>query len=376
MKRAILVFLLITSLRPILAAEKQQEVAADYVQKSTDLQEKQREILSDIYRMTSRQRKLASRKSEQLQKREELEADMADLQVDILDVSKQIQELRKKIIVRVRNFHRISAPTIFQSLLGAHDLAEMDRNARIMYKIAKSDVEQLRTFRGLKNLLSEQQYKLETKISEFEKTQKKLEKQESAIKKTYVAQMDLLKKLSAQDKGIVDKINDLKKKNRGLLGEAEPVLQGIFLGGIFEKKGHLSLPVQGVVTKRFGLLSMSSKKIRVYNKGWFISAPVTSIVSSVYKGQVAYVGDMGEYQKVIVLDHGDHFYSVYANLVNASVQIGDDIDALASIGESGISRLNGMGLYFEMRHFSQSEDPAEWFKNSKFNLSSVKEQSL
>jgi murein hydrolase activator len=354
----------------------QETEATVYEKKSTDLQEKQQEILSDIYRMTGRQRKLAAKKSEQLQKREELEADMADLQVDIQDVTKQIQELRKKIILRMRNFHRISAPTIFQSLIGAHDLAEMDRNARIMYKISKSDMEQLRTFRGLKNLLSEQQTKLENKISEFEKTQRNLEKQETRIKKTYVAQMDLLKKLSDQDKGIVEKINELKKQNRGLLGDKEPVLQGLFLGGIYEKKGSLSLPVQGVVTKRFGLLPMNSPKIRVYNKGWFIASALTSTVTSVYKGQVAFVGDWSDYQKVVILDHGDHFYSVYANLAKTNVQLGDDIEALASIGESGASRLYGMGLYFEMRHFSQSEDPAEWFKNSKFNLSSVKEQSL
>ena len=266
-------------LRPILAQELSQGQPLElpsaatpntvYEKKSTELQEKQQEILSDIYRMTGRQRTLATKKSEQLQKREELEADMADLQVDIQDVSKQIQELRKKIILRMRNFHRISAPTIFQSLLGAHDLAEMDRNAIIMYKISKSDIEQLRTFRGLKNLLSEQQIKLENKISEFEKTQKNLERQESRIKKTYIAQLDLLKKLSDQDKGIIEKINDLKKQNRGLLGDKEPVLQGLFLGGIYEKKGSLSLPVQGVVTKRFGLLPMNSPKIRVYNKmGW------------------------------------------------------------------------------------------------------------
>ncbi len=345
-------------------------------QKTVQVQEKQKEILSDIYRMTSKQRLLASKKSEQLQKREELEADMADLQVDIQDVTSQIQVLRKRIIVRMRNFHRISAPTIFQSLLGAHDLAEMDRNARIMYKISKSDVEQLRTFRGLKNLLSEQQATLEQKIAEFEKTQKKLERQEAAIKKIYNAQMDLLKKLSAEDQSIINKINELKKKNRGLLGDKEPIVQGLFLGGIYEKKGHLSLPVQGVVTKRFGLLPMNSPKIRVYNKGWFISSPITSTVSSVYKGQVAFVGDWNDYQKVVILDHGDHFYSVYANLTKTNVQIGDDVEAMASLGESGISRLYGMGLYFEMRHFSQSEDPAEWFRNSKFNLSSVKEQSL
>lgn len=348
----------------------------EYQKKSVDLQEKQREILADIYRMTSRQRQLATKKSEQLQKREELEADVADLQQDIQEVTQQIQALRKKIILRMRNLHRVSAPTIFQSFFGAHDLAEMDRNARIMYKISKSDVEQLRTFRGLKNLLSEQQTKLERKISEFEKNQKSLERQEKAIKNTYATQMELLRKLGEQDKTIVSKLKEIKKKNIGLESQKQTTVAGIFEGGIYEKKGQLALPTQGVISQRFGLLQMNSPKIRVYNKGWFISTAPATEVQSVHKGQVAYVGALGEYHQVVILDHGDHFYSVYANLANSIVKVGDEVEAQVLLGHAGQSRMYGAGVYFEMRHFSQSEDPAEWFKNSRFNLSSIKEQSL
>ena len=341
-----------------------------------DLQEKQREILADIYRMTSRQRQLATKKSEQLQKREELEADVADLQQDIQEVSQQIQGLRKKIILRMRNLHRVSAPTIFQSFFGAHDLAEMDRNARIMYKISKSDVEQLRTFRGLKNLLSEQQTKLERKISEFEKNQKNLDRQEKAIKNTYAAQMELLRKLGEQDKSIVLKLKEIKKKNIALDSQKQTTVAGIFEGGIYEKKGQLALPSQGVISQRFGLLQMNSPKIRVYNKGWFITTAASNEVQSVHKGQVAYTGTLGDYHQVVILDHGDHFYSVYANLTQSIVKVGDEVEAHVLLGHTGQSRMYGTGVYFEMRHFSQSEDPAEWFKNSRFNLSSIKEQGL
>jgi septal ring factor EnvC (AmiA/AmiB activator) len=56
--------------------------------------------------------------------------------------------------------------------------------------------------------------------------------------------------------------------------------------------------------------------------------------------------------------------------------VGDEIEAQTILGLVGQSRIYGQGLYFEIRHFSQSEDPAEWFKDSKFHLSSVKEQEL
>lgn len=334
-------------------------------------------LLEDIYKMTRRQKALATRKSEQLQKREELEADVADLQRDIQDVTSQIQALRKKIVLRMRNLHRIGAPTIFQSLLGAQDLTEMDRNARILFKISKADVEQLRTFRGLKNLLSEQQMKLETKIVESEKNQKVLDRQERAIKRNYTLQMDLLKQLSQQDQSLLQKIKDIKKSAFLAPGKKTVQLPSLYEGGLYEKKGALDLPVTGgVISKRFGLLQMNSPKIRVYNKGWFITTIPQKDVVAVHRGQVAYADQLEEYNYVVVLDHGDHFYSVYANLQSTDLRVGEEVESLRSLGQTGYSRLNGHGLYFELRHFSQSEDPSGWFKDAKFHLSSVKEQSL
>jgi murein hydrolase activator len=352
------------------------EEMTEIQKKSNLLQEQQREILADIYKMTGLQRRLATKKSQQLQRREELEADVADLQQDIQEVTAQIQILRKKIVLRMRNLHRVSAPTIFQSFFGAHDLNEMDRNARILYKISKADIEQLRTFRGLKNLLSEQQTKLEKKIADFEKNQKSLERQETAIKKTYSAQMNLLRKLGEQDQSMVNKLKQIKKEAIFKTTEKDTLVASLFEGGIYEKKGQLELPTTGVLSKRFGLLQMSSPKIRVYNKGWFISTPPQKEVVAIHKGQIAHVGYLPGFNNVVILDHGDHFYSVYANLSQAQVQVGDEIEALTTLGQVGQSRLHGQGLYFEMRHFSQSEDPAEWFKDSKFHLSSVKEQEL
>jgi peptidoglycan hydrolase CwlO-like protein len=178
--------------------EKTADEFQDYKKKSQDLQEKEREILGAMYKLNRRQRRLAQQKSQQLQKREGLEADIMHLEKNIAEVSEQIKQLKKKLIVRVRNLHRVNTPTIFQTIFGAQDITEMDRNARILYKISKSDVDQLRTFRGLKNLLDQQQVNLEGKLAEFEKTQKDLEKQEDAIKQTYLAKTTLLRRLDSQ----------------------------------------------------------------------------------------------------------------------------------------------------------------------------------
>ena len=367
----IILFSFAVPLKAQLAAVKDAEI-----QKSNDIKEQERELLANLYKMSSRQRSLAQQKAQQLEKREELEADVAELQKEIHDVGEQINQVRKKIILRIKNLHRVSAPTIFQSLFGAQDITEMDRNARIMYKISKADVEQLRVFRGLKNLLNQQQNSLEKKIAEFEKTQKKLEKQESAIKSTYMAQMEMLRKLNDKDKTILNKLKEIKRKTFDQVAKKQTAFEGLFESGIYEKKGSLDLPATGVVSRRFGLLRLASKKIRIYNKGWFISTAPQKEVNSIYKGQVVYTGELEEHNKVVIVDHGDHFYSVYANLADILIQAGAEVESQAVLGRVDESRHYGHGLYFELRHFSQSEDPAEWFKNSGLNISSVKEQSI
>lgn len=352
--------------------EKTADEFQDYKKKSQDLQEKEREILGAMYKLNRRQRRLAQQKAQQLQKREGLEADIAHLQKNIEQVTEQIKMLKKQLIVRIKNLHRVNTPTIFQTIFGSQDVTEMDRNARILYKISKSDVEQLRTFRGLKNLLDQQQANLETKLADFEKNQKALDKQEGAIKTTYLAQMTLLKRLDNEDKQIIDKLKKIKRKAHLIAKKSQESedVEAIFESGLYEKRGELEFPVNGVVTQKFGLMKHLQDKIRVYNKGWFISTSPAREVTSVFRGRVIYTGDMDDYNRVVIVDHGDHFYTVYANLESSTVSTDDEIETQQILGRVHDSRLFGHGLYFEIRHFSQSEDPAEWFKNKGINLSS------
>ncbi len=349
------------------------EKVTTYKQQSVTLQEREREILSALFKMTRKQRRLATFKAEHLQKREELESDVAELQKNIQYVTQQIRLMRSKIARRTRNLYKISAPTIFQSIFGSQSISEMDRNARILYKLSKTEMSQLRDFRGLKNLLDQQQQELEVKLAALESTQKDLDRQEKEIKDNYYAQMQMLKSLEAEDKLIVDKLKKLKAKTaHTTMGLYAPA----FEGGLYEKKGQLDLPVAGLVTQKFGLLPVSQEKIKVYHKGWFITCVPGKEVYPVHGGSVAFVGILAERRNVVIVDHGDHFYSVYANLEAVAVGMGDRVNPLDMIGQAGTSRLFGHGLYFEIRHFSQSEDPVEWFDENRLRISSVKESTI
>lgn len=366
---------------PVPKAEEQlKKTATEYQnvkEKAQDIKERERKLLASIYRMTQKQRRLTQQKAQRMEKRESLLADISHLQKNIESVSEQIKVLKKQAMVRIRNLYRVNAPTIFQSIFGSQDLTEMDRNAKILYKISKADMEQLRTYRGLKNLLDQQQNDLKVKLAEFEKTQKDLEHKETAIKRNYVAQMQMLKKLDKEDQLLLTKIRNIRKKVQKLdPNNAMNDLTVMFEGGIYDQKGNLDMPVSGVVTQKFGLIPVLQDKIKIYNKGWFVTTAPGNAVKSVFKGRVVYKGKMNEYNEVLIVDHGDHFYSVYGNLSRSSLSVGEEIETQQLIGEVDHSRFFGHGLYFELRHFSQSEDPKEWFSDNGINISSLKEQNI
>jgi septal ring factor EnvC (AmiA/AmiB activator) len=83
----------------------------------------------------------------------------------------------------------------------------------------------------------------------------------------------------------------------------------------------------------------------------------------VHAGSVAYAGWFRGYGNVIIIDHGDHFYSVYAHLEETFKSVENRVEAgevVATAGDSG--PMGGAGLYFELRHRDRAVDPVDWLR--------------
>ncbi len=79
-------------------------------------------------------------------------------------------------------------------------------------------------------------------------------------------------------------------------------------------------------------------------------------------GKVIFVGEIGIYGNVVVLDHGYGLHSLYGHLHQANVQEGDSVrkgDIIAVSGETGM--VFGDHLHYEMRVNGVPVNPIEWF---------------
>ncbi|HLK35960.1 MAG TPA: peptidoglycan DD-metalloendopeptidase family protein [Polyangiaceae bacterium] len=124
-------------------------------------------------------------------------------------------------------------------------------------------------------------------------------------------------------------------------------------GGFAASRGRLLFPVVGRADVR------PAHRDGTEGPGLEVHAPTGSAVRAVFAGRVAFADRYGPYGRIVILDHGDHFYTVSGDLDEIDVKIGQDVGAGERIGTVGDDGQGSM-LYFEVRHGSQTVPPGPW----------------
>jgi murein DD-endopeptidase MepM/ murein hydrolase activator NlpD len=123
--------------------------------------------------------------------------------------------------------------------------------------------------------------------------------------------------------------------------------------GFASARGRLLFPVAGRAEVR------PAKREGTDGPGLEIQAALGTPVRAPYAGRVAFTDRYGPYGRIVILDHGDHYYTVCGNLASADVKVGDDVASGQRIGTVGDEGQGAM-LYFEVRHGSQTVPPGPW----------------
>lgn len=131
--------------------------------------------------------------------------------------------------------------------------------------------------------------------------------------------------------------------------------------GFAAMKGKLPVPAKGKVEKRYGSYFDAKLKVKLYHKGVDIRAAHGSPVLSIFDGRVAYADWFSGYGKVVIVDHGSGYFTLYGHLSEIEKKRGDVVvvgDRIGRVGDTG--SLRGSYLYFELRNKGLTEDPLPW----------------
>ncbi|HEZ2256689.1 TPA: peptidoglycan DD-metalloendopeptidase family protein [Neisseria meningitidis] len=275
----------------------------------------------------------------------------------VKDLEKQQKALavqEQKINNELARLKKIQANV--QSLLkkqGVTDAAEQTESRRQNAKIAKDArklLEQKGNEQQLNKLLSNlEKKKAEHRIQDAEAKRKLAEARLAAAEKA--------RKEAAQQKAEARRaeMSNLTAEDRNIQA---PSVMGIgSADGFSRMQGRLKKPVDGVPT---GLFGQNRSGGDVWKGVFYSTAPAT--VESIAPGTVSYADELDGYGKVVVVDHGENYISIYAGLSEISVGKGYMVAAGSKIGSSGSLPDGEEGLYLQIRYQGQVLNPSSWIR--------------
>jgi septal ring factor EnvC (AmiA/AmiB activator) len=186
---------------------------------------------------------------------------------------------------------------------------------------------------------------------------------EDKLKKIEASRTELEKKKTQYERQLADV--RVKKK------ESEKQIQNL-MGTISSLRHKISLQSSKQISKLQGQLTWPAKGKRVVSfspngnpssNGIGLSLPAGTQVHSVSWGKVVHNDQLRGFGQVVIVFHGEDFYSLYAFLSEALVPVGREVERGEQIGVCGFyPAAKGEGLYFELRHRQKVMNPLKWLQ--------------
>ena len=353
------------------------DVAEEYNKKKselTELEAKRRQAMAEVYRLDKETQKLVIQKSELDEKKAKFNHDLNQASVEIVQIEEKIQKMTPDLLRRFDLTDKINDVPWLYALLSSQSVGELEQFVDGTKIVNKKQSAELQEFVDLHKQLKEQKIQLSKTAQEILRLKKNMDIEEKKIAANQVLKKRQLTQVNRYLGAKKETLLDLKRRGQVLTQQQEfKDLDILFDMGFFDQRGKLPLPVQGSLVQNFGLNKwLSYDLVKLLHKGHFYKTLGSQKVQSVAAGRVRFSGSVPGFGKVVILDHGSRYYTTYGNLKNQLVKKGTTVDAKQTIGETGAKHLQmGQGLYFEIRHFSEPQDPAQWLKPDTGQLATL-----
>jgi len=148
-----------------------------------------------------------------------------------------------------------------------------------------------------------------------------------------------------------------QREEEAAAAEARPVRRAS--GSTFAtRKGGLSQPIAGKIVTVFGRRYDPKASLYTFHKGVDIQGESGGLVRAVFPGKVVFSGKIGGYGQLLILDHGEQYYSLVGRLGESFKGEGESVKEGEAVGRSS---LDGTPVYFEIRQRHVAVNPVPWF---------------
>ncbi len=328
-------------------------------QKIAEAEEEKRRILGSLYSIQKKMKKITSEKSHLTDELFQAQDGVRNIAKVIANLEKEISQQKVQLRRRLRALYKMSGQGYIGILFSQTNSSDLDQTLRFLKIVTDSDYKLIQSYKKNVAAYTKQKDKLKSQVERLVGIEKRIKKQEGLLALQHQSKSKIVSELDRKRSANLDSIKSIRKKTEGMSDE---VMDELLRPSIYEQKGLLPSPIAAAVAQDFGLITDEKFKLKYSHKGWTYAA-VTAPVVSIFEGTVARATAVPGYGTTVVIDHGDHYYSVYAHLSHLRAKQGDTIEKGQPFADASDSK----GIYFEIRHFSEPENPAIWMstRNAK-----------
>ena len=280
----------------------------------------------------------------------ELKHDYSNLKVDAENRIRQIYQGQRlkiiEILLKTPNLTDLLDYLYYQKLIITQDKNLLEQ----LFKQSKE-------IQDFKDQLAQQKIKIANIVSD-------IEEQKTVIAKEHASQSKLVDKLRTERTSYEQAERQLERESQQLIADINRLVgKDSFSGYTLPGSGIFAYPLRGRLTSPFGLRRHPIFKVVSFHSGVDLAAPNGTPIMASDSGRVIFNGWYGGYGKVVIVDHGMDYSTLYAHLSRTSVSRGKNIqqgDIVGYEGQTGYS--TGPHLHFEVRRNGRPQNPLNYLR--------------
>ena len=306
-----------------------------------------------------------------------LHKDLTDLEKQNQSVQKQYNDLQKQIEIneiyvsrRISGLYKLACLGKLHILVNADSIIDFFQRKRALEQILDYDNKIINNLKNQKIECRKMADIIAERKQEYLKLEKKYKTQASLLKYQQKKRKKLLKKIREKKSLTKASLACLRKSSKKLdrkiksLQASRRKNEKKSPAGSFKSfKGLLKMPVKGKIVSFFGPYKNTEFNVMNIQSGIDIKADSGTPVHCVMEGEIIYSSWFKGYGNMVIIDHGDNYYTLYAHVEELYKHKGDKVltgETIATVGDSG--SMSGPMLHFEIRHHGKPVDPGKWLK--------------
>ena len=332
-------------------------------------EEKQRTVLGAIHNLDSRLMRYRQDRQDISRRLKQKDRQLDAINTQLDEVRSRIRGRRSSILARLRAQYMEGRFGRLKAILGADSYATFHRRVQYLSAVSQREFDLIKAYqRDLEHLEQVEQRRTEARQEMLrlkQDTEQKLGKSRSLRrhKRQLLAKITgqkesyerAAKELGRSAERVDALLKELEERRRVAAARASKLKTPKAFKGLFK------WPADGKVVSSFGRQKHPNFDTYAQRKGIEILTEEGSAIRAVLAGQVVYADWLKGYGLVLILDHANGFFSLYAHASALLVKAGEGVETGQVIGETGDTGMTKDNLlYFELRQGAKPVDPLTW----------------